>query len=166
RQRQGYADTLATAVAHVLINRDGPALQPGPRRYTRSWIRDGAIMAAALLRTGCTEEARAFVRWYAPHQRADGDVPCVVDRTGPDWLVEHDSHGELVFAVAECVRFGADRAFLDAMWPAVERATGFLERLRETRLGPEYETAEKRARHGLLPESASHEGYLAHPVHA
>ena len=25
-----------------------------------------------------------------------------VDENGPDWLVEHDSHGELVFAVAEC----------------------------------------------------------------
>ncbi len=161
-----YADTMHTAVAHVLAIRDGAALQPGPRRYTRSWIRDGAIMAAALLRMGCADEAQAFVRWYAPYQKDDGNVPCVVDRSGPDWLVEHDSHGELVFAVAECVRFGADRAFLDALWPAVERAVGFLERLRETRLASEYDTPEKQAFRGLLPESASHEGYLAHPVHS
>lgn len=159
---RAWADTMHTAVAHVLTLRDGAAIQPGPRRYTRSWIRDGAIMAAALLRMGCADEAQAFVRWYAPHQKDDGNVPCVVDRTGPDWLVEHDSHGELVFAVAECVRFGADRAFLEALWPSVERAVGFLERLRETRLATEYETAFR----GLLPESASHEGYLAHPVHS
>jgi len=164
--RRDHVDTMRTAVAHVLVERDGPALQPGPRRYTRSWVRDGAIMASALLRTGARAEAEEFVRWYAPHQRADGFVPCVVDRTGPDWLVEHDSHGQLVFAVAECVRFGADRAFLDALWPAVVRATRFLEGLRETRLAPEYETPEKRAFKGLLPESASHEGYLAHPVHS
>ncbi len=164
--RRAWADTMHTAVAHVLVLRDGAALQPGPRRYTRSWIRDGAIMAAALLRMGCAAEAREFVRWYAPHQKPDGDVPCVVDRTGPDWLVEHDSHGELVFAVADCVRFGADHAFLDALWPAVQRATGFLERLRDLRLAAAYETPEKRAFRGLLPESASHEGYLAHPVHA
>jgi hypothetical protein len=163
---QPHVDTMRTAVAHVLIERDGPALQPGPRRYTRSWIRDGAIMASALLRMGCVADAQQFVRWYAPHQKPDGNVPCVVDRHGADWLVEHDSHGELVFAIAECVRFGADRAFLDALWPAVLRATGYLERLRETRLAPEYETPEKRAFRGLLPESASHEGYLAHPVHA
>lgn len=164
--RRSYPDAMRTAVAHVLVERDGPALQPGPRRYTRSWIRDGAIMASALLRVGAVEEAQQFVRWYAPHQRADGFVPCVVDRSGIDWLVEHDSHGQLVFAVAECVRFGADRAFLDELWPAVQRATTFLEKLRETRIAPEYETPEKRAFRGLLPESASHEGYLAHPVHS
>jgi hypothetical protein len=164
--RRAYPDTLATAVGHVLINRDGPALQPGPRRYTRAWIRDGAIMAAALLRVGCTEEAVEFVRWYAAFQRDDGFVPCVVDANGPDWLVEHDSHGELVFAVAECFRFTGDRAFVAELWPAVTKAVRQLEELRATRLGPDYETPEKRARHGLLPESASHEGYLAQPVHS
>jgi hypothetical protein len=44
------ADSFRTAAGQILINRDGPALQPGPRRYTRSWIRDGAIMGAALAR--------------------------------------------------------------------------------------------------------------------
>jgi hypothetical protein len=161
-----HADAVRTAAGHVLINRDGPALQPGPRRYTRSWIRDGAIMAAALLRVGRRDEACAFTRWYATHQAPDGNVPCCVDRNGPDWLPEHDSHGELVYAVMECFRFTRDVAFLAEMWPAVQRAIAYLERLRATRLGPEYEAPELRARHGLLPESASHEGYLAHPVHA
>jgi hypothetical protein len=161
-----YVDTMRTAVAHVLVNRDGPALQPGPRRYTRAWIRDGAIMAAALLRSGCADEAQQFVRWYGGYQAADGNVPCAVDRTGADWLVEHDSHGELIFAVAECFRFTGDHAFLDEMWPAVARAAGYIEALRATRLGAEFETPDKRAFHGLLPESASHEGYLAHPVHS
>ena len=164
--RRAHPDTLATAIGHVLINRDGPALQPGPRRYTRAWIRDGAIMAAALLRVGCTAEAVEFVRWYAAFQRDDGFVPCVVDENGPDWLVEHDSHGELVFAVAECFRFTGDRAFVADLWPAVTKAVRCLEALRATRLGPDYATPEKRARHGLLPESASHEGYLAQPVHS
>ncbi len=38
--------------AHILINRDGPAIQPGPRRYTRSWVRDCVIMGAALAKAG------------------------------------------------------------------------------------------------------------------
>ena len=46
------------------------------------------------------------------------------------------------------------------------RAVDYIETLRNTRLTADYETPEKRARYGLLPESASHEGYLAHPVHA
>ncbi len=161
-----HAHALRTAAAQVLVNRDGPALQPGPRRYTRSWIRDGAIMAAALLRVGRHAEAGEFVRWYATYQAPDGNVPCCVDRNGPDWLVEHDSHGELIFAVMEYFRFTRDRAFLAEQWPAVQRAVAYLESLRATRLGPDFERPELRARRGLLPESASHEGYLAHPVHS
>jgi hypothetical protein len=101
-----------TATAHVLVTRDGPALQPGPRRYTRSWIRDGAMMSAALLRMGHAQEVREFIEWYAPHQRADGFVPCCVDSDGIDWLVEHDSHGQLLALIADHHRFTSDADFL------------------------------------------------------
>jgi hypothetical protein len=155
-----------TAAAQVLVNRDGAALHPGPRRYTRAWIRDGAIMAAALLRVRQSDEACAFVRWYATYQAADGNVPCAVDQNGPDPLPEHDSHGQLIFAVMECFRFTRDRAFLAEMWPAVRGAVAYLETLRAARLGPAFDAPEFRARRGLLPESVSHEGYLAQPVHS
>jgi F5/8 type C domain len=141
-----------TATAHILVTRSGPALQPGPRRYTRSWIRDGAMMSAALLRMGHAEEVREFIRWYAPNQRDDGFVPCCVDREGIDWLVEHDSHGELIALIADYYRFTSDRAVLEECWTFIDRAVGCIERL----LGPD----------GLLPISVSHEGYLAQPVHS
>ena len=48
----------------------------------------------------------------------------------------------------------------------MRKAARFIERLRATRLTPEYQTPEKVARRGLLPESASHEGYMAHHVHS
>ena len=89
-----------------------------------------------------------------------------MDRAGPDWLVEHDSHGQLIYGVMESFRFTGDRAFLKEMWPHVRKAARFIEKLRATRLTPEYQTPELRDRYGLLPESASHEGYLAHPVHS
>lgn len=158
-----HAAAVRTAAAQILVNRDGPALQPGPRRYTRSWIRDGAIMAAALLRVGERDAALEFVRWYVGFQADDGAIPCCVDRSGPDWLPEHDSHGEFVWLVMECFRFTGDRDLLVELRPAVDRALGCLTRLRASRLGPGFAGD---ARHGLLPESASHEGYLAHPVHA
>jgi F5/8 type C domain len=141
-----------TATAHILVTRSGPALQPGPRRYTRSWIRDGAMMSAALLRMGHVEEVREFIRWYAPHQRDDGFVPCCVDREGIDWLVEHDSHGQLIALIADYHRFASDDAFLEESWSFVDKAVGFIERsLDQT---------------GLMPISVSHEGYLAQPVHS
>lgn len=158
--------TFRTAAGHILINRDGPALQPGPRRYTRSWIRDGVIMGAALLRIGDRRALPEFIRWFAPYQRKDGFVPCCVDRAGPDWLVEHDSHGQLLYGVMESFRFTGDRAFLKKMWPHVRKAARFIEKLRAQRLMPEYQKPERKDRYGLLPESASHEGYLAHPVHS
>jgi hypothetical protein len=141
-----------TATAHILVTRCGPALQPGPRRYTRSWIRDGAMMGAALLRMGRRDEVLEFIRWYAPHQRADGFVPCCVDRQGTDWLVEHDSHGQLLALIADYHRFTSDRQFLEEMWPFVDKAVGCIEGL----LGSD----------GLMPISVSHEGYLAQPVHS
>jgi hypothetical protein len=141
-----------TATAHILVTRSGPALQPGPRRYTRSWIRDGAMMSASLLRMGHTQEVREFIRWYAPHQRADGFVPCCVDGEGTDWLVEHDSHGELLALIADYHRFTSDDAFLAESWTFIEKAVACIDGL----LGED----------GLLPISVSHEGYLAQPVHA
>ena len=141
-----------TATAHILVTRSGPALQPGPRRYTRSWIRDGSIMSAALLRMSRREEVLEFIRWYAPYQRADGFVPCCVDQNGADWLVEHDSHGQLIAAIADCYRFTADPRFLEESWPFVVKAVACIEGLLEE--------------DGLLPVSVSHEGYLAQPVHS
>jgi len=141
-----------TATAHILVTRSGAALQPGPRRYARSWIRDGTIMSAALLRMRHAKEVVEFIRWYAPYQRADGFIPCCVDRDGPDWLVEHDSHGQLIAVIADCYRFTADSRFLEDCWPFVAKAVGCIEGLLDES--------------GLLPVSASHEGYLSQPVHS
>jgi hypothetical protein len=158
------ADTYRTAAGQILINRDGPALQPGPRRYTRSWIRDGAIMGAALARAGDASVLTDFIRWYSPYQRDDGFVPCCVDRSGPDWLVEHDSHGQLIYAVMEAFRFARDKTLLQELWPAIRRAALFIEKLCES--STDGNKRQQGVTRGLLPISASHEGYLAQPVHS
>ena len=150
-----------TAASHILINRDGPAIQPGPRRYTRSWVRDCVIMGAALAKADCPHALRDFVRWYIQFQREDGFVPCVVDRDGIDWLVEHDSHGQLIWGIREVFRNDMSLEFAKSMWLPVSRAAEYIIHLRSLRMTPEFTSA-----YGLLPESASHEGYLAHPVHS
>ena len=62
---RNLADSVRSTIAYILINRDGPAIQPGSRSYARSWIRDGAGACAALLETGFPRQAREFLRWFA-----------------------------------------------------------------------------------------------------
>jgi hypothetical protein len=163
---QPLIDTLRTALAHVLINRDGPALQPGPRAYERSWIRDGALTSEALLRLGHEDVVGDFLRWYAPYQFASGKVPCCVDGRGADPVPENDSHGELIFLVSELYRYTRDRSLLEAMWPHVEAAAGYMDTLRQSERTAANFAPGRRAFYGLLPASISHEGYAAKPMHS
>lgn len=159
-------DCWRTCAGHILINRDGPAIQPGPRRYTRSWVRDCVIMGAALAKVGLSDPLHVFIEWYSSFQREDGFIPCVVDRDGVDWLVEHDSHGQFLWGIREVYRHQHDAGFLEAHLPHARKAAEYLLRIRQQRMTDEYRSDEQLSRYGLLPESASHEGYLAHPVHS
>lgn len=164
---QHFIDALRISAAHILINRDGPAFQPGPRRYACSWIRDGAVMAAAALRMGFNEEAKNFIKWYAQRQNVkDGQIPFAIDHEEHFEPPEHDNLGEFIFTIAECFRITKDMDFLKSLWPSVQRAIGRTEFLLNQRLTTKYLQSEFRAYYGLLPESVSHEGYLFQPVHS
>jgi len=158
-----FEESLRASLAWILVNREGPRIQPGPRCYRRSWIRDGVMTGTALAEMGFADELRDFLRWYAPFQLEDGRVPCGVDRHGIDLAVEHDSHGQLVWGVVEHARLTGDRALLRELWPRVLRAVDAIAALRSERTG---ESFRGDPRFGLLPESISHEGYASHPVHA
>jgi hypothetical protein len=161
-----FAQTLRSNVAWILVNRDGPAIQPGSRSYSRSWIRDGALTSAALLRLGHDSVARDFLEWFAPFQFDDGKVPCCVDRRGADPVAENDSHGELLYLAGEYYRFTKDRKTVEEVWPYLFKAARYIDSLRRQRRTPEYAAPAKRSFFGLLPESISHEGYSARPVHS
>jgi hypothetical protein len=163
---QPLIDSLRTALAHILITRDGPMLRPGARSYARSWIRDGAMMAESLLRLGHGDVAADYLRWYAPYQFASGKVPCCVDERGADPVPEHDSAGELIFLAAETYRYTRDRGLLQAMWPHVEAAARYLDILRRSQRTEANLSPVTRAFYGLLPASISHEGYSAKPMHS
>jgi hypothetical protein len=161
-----FGDALRSAVAQMLVARAGPALHPGTRTYQRAWIRDGALMDDALLALGIDDAPRAFVKWFASFQEANGRVPCCVDARGADPVPEHDSPGQLIYAIVSLYRHDHDVALLRELWPNVVRAVAFIESLRSQRLGDAWRTAEKRRFYGLLPESISHEGYWKHAVHS
>lgn len=179
-QARELEETMRANLGWVLVNRDGPGFQPGSRSYERSWIRDGSMTSAALLELGLVDEVRRFAEWYAPFQFESGKVPCVVDRRGPDPVPEHDSHGQLVWLISSVYRHTGDRAWLERMFPRVERAVEYIRSLRAQRLTAEFtdpaSTATRqepgkppvplRAFAGLVPESISHEGYSAKPMHS
>ncbi|MBP6749285.1 MAG: discoidin domain-containing protein, partial [Xanthomonadaceae bacterium] len=162
---QALVDTLRTSLAHQLISRVGPRLQPGTRSYARSWIRDGAMIAEGLLRMGREDAVRAYLDWYAPFQFDNGKVPCCVDDRGSDPVPENDSHGELIFAIADYARHTGDEAFLRRMWPHVRGAFDYMEVLRASER-TEANRALNPAFYGMMPVSISHEGYSAKPMHS
>jgi hypothetical protein len=163
---QPVADTLRTALAHILINRGGAALQPGARAYARSWIRDGAMMADELARVGHAAVGRDFVEWFAPYQFASGKIPCCVDGRGSDPVAENDSHGQFLYLVAQQYRYGRDGKWLRSLWPRVEAAVGYMDSLRLKERTAQNQTPERRAYFGLMPPSISHEGYSDKPAYS
>lgn len=165
---QWIADTFRAQQAYILVNRDGPAIQPGSRSYERSWARDGSMTSAALLALGHTQVVKEWIDWYGDHLFPDGKVPCVVDARGPDPVPEYDSQGEYIWAVANYYRYTGDDAFLEKHWPRVVKAIQYIEKLRAPFIGDDYRLGEwpKNAFCGLVPESISHEGYSAKPMHS
>jgi hypothetical protein len=158
------AATLQAQLRYILINRDGPSIQPGSRSYERSWIRDGSLTSAALLRLGRRQEVREFLEFYAEAVSPEGYVPCCVSTKGaPDPVPEHDSHGQFIFLVAEYYRHTKDRAVAEAMWPTVQRVVGYIDRLRHERMTAQYRGTPY---WGMVPASISHEGYSAKPMHS
>jgi hypothetical protein len=151
-----------------LINRDKAGIQPGSRSYERSWIRDGALTSSALLKSGIVQEVKDFIEWYADHQYENGKVPCVVDFRGPDPVPENDSHGELIYLIREYFNFTKDTAFLRSKNKIVLKAVEYIESLVAQRSTDHFRNGNDsiRAYYGLVPESISHEGYSAKPMHS
>ena len=140
-----------TATAHILVTRVGPPATRTPALHAfldQGWRDDERRVAAHGARGRspgvhplvCPPSAR---RWVCALLRGP---------EGTDWLVEHDSHGQLLALIADYHRFTADGQFLEESWTFIDKAVGCIERL----LGED----------GLLPISVSHEGYLAQPVHS
>jgi hypothetical protein len=159
-------NTLRAQLAYILVNNHGAQIHPGARSYARSWIRDGSMISAALLRLRHPEQVRSFLDWYAPYQFSNGKVPCCVDARGADPVPENDSHGELIYAIADYFRYSGDTAFLTKMWPHVTGAVAYMDSLRAQRLTTAYEHNDTRVYRGLFPQSISHEGYSAKPMHS
>ncbi|WP_337872845.1 discoidin domain-containing protein [Ignavibacterium sp.] len=161
-------NTYKSNLAYILINRDGFGIQPGSRSYERSWIRDGSLTSSALLKSGIVNEVKEFIDWYSEYQYENGKIPCVVDMRGPDPVPEHDSHGEYIFLLKQYFNFTKDTAILRKHNHRILKAVNYLKSLIDERSTDhfKYGNDSVRAYYGILPESISHEGYSAKPMHS
>ncbi|BDX38911.1 hypothetical protein CYCD_22660 [Tenuifilaceae bacterium CYCD] len=155
-------------LAYILINRDKTGIQPGSRSYDRSWIRDGALTSSALIKSGIVKEVKEFIDWYSLYLFEDGKVPCVVDFRGPDPVPENDSHGEYIYLIREYFNFTKDTAFLRDKNRQILKVVDYIESLIAQRSTDYYKNGNDsiRSLYGLVPESISHEGYSAKPMHS
>lgn len=161
-------NTIKSNLVYILMNRDKAGIQPGSRAYERSWIRDGSLTSSALLKNGIVSEVRDFIEWYASNLYENGKVPCVVDTRGPDPVPENDSHGQLIYLIREYFNFTKDTAFLKVHNKDVLKVVSYIKSLISERLKDQFMTGSDslRAFYGLVPESISHEGYSAKPMHS
>jgi len=92
----------------------------------------------------------------------------VVDFRGPDPVPENDSHGELIYLIREYFNFTKDTAFLRSMNEYVLKAAEYIGHLTAQRSTDHFMNGNDsiRAYYGLVPESISHEGYSAKPMHS
>ena len=166
-------DMLHAQIAYILINQTGKAIQPGPRNYNRSFIRDGSATAAVLMRMGLPGPARAYLHWFADHAvHENGLVSPIlsedgsVDRGfGSD--LEYDAQGEFVSLVADVARLDGGVQTVREYLPKVRVALHFIEQLRARTSAQDYQhdrEAPERFR-GLVAPSFSHEGYSV-PTHS
>lgn len=161
-------NTIKSNIAYILINKDYAGIQPGSRSYERSWIRDGSLTSSALLRFGLQKEVKEFANWYSNYLFENGKVPCVVDKRGPDPVPENDSNGEYILLMKQYFNFTKDTTFLRNKYNSIRNAVSYLEYLILQRSTDYYKNGNARIRafYGLLPESISHEGYSAKPMHS
>ena len=164
---QPLVDTLHTALAHILVTRDGPMLRPGTRSYARSWIRDGAMIAESLLRLGARAVCRrlsALVRAASIRRRQDPMLRRSARRRSGSRKTT--APGEFIFLAGEVYRY-TTTARCSRRCGRTSRSRGVSRTLRHRAAsGEPYAGMARLRRYGILPASISHEGYSAKPVHS
>jgi hypothetical protein len=170
---RSLVDMLRAQVAYMLINQTAHAMQPGPRNYNRSFIRDGSATAAILARMGMSQVARDYLKWYSDRAvHPNGLVSPILNEDGSvnrgfGSDLEHDSQGQFIWLVAEIARVDGGPSSVREFAPKVRLAAKFMEELRNRTLVASYAAdREAPARFsGLIAPSISHEGYSV-PTHS
>jgi len=122
-----------------------PAFQVGPRCYRGLWVVDGSFLLEAAAFLGRGREAREGIRYLLDFQREDGGFSLI------------DGHwketGIALWAATRHARLTGDRAWLETVWPRIQRGFAHIVSLR--RLASADASAPNC---GLIPEGFSDGG--------
>jgi hypothetical protein len=130
-----------------------PAFHVGPTCYRMVAVVDGSFLLEAVTYLGRGDEARAGIRYFFSHQRPDGGFGAFSQ--GPSYWKES---GIMLWAAARHAQLTGDKAWLEGVWPKLERAASFIHKLRQRA------SADPKApHHGLMPPGFS-DGGLAGDV--
>jgi hypothetical protein len=135
KQIQGLLDSCIRNIYQAREIKDGhPAFQVGPTCYRGTWAADGAFILEAVTYLGRTAEARAGLE-----QQVDKDQ-------GPGGFEFLKKSGLRLWMILRHAQLTADRAWLEKMWPRVQReVNNIIEYRRMTMNDP------NQANYGLMP---------------
>lgn len=96
----------------------------------KTWIRDSAVTALAMDTAGHHAEAAKYYNWLISEQNPDGSFGTTYNEWTGAFVSfvqpENDSIGIFLMGVLRHYQQTGDTAFRDAMWPAVQKAAGFI----------------------------------------
>ena len=105
------------------IKNGQPAFHVGPTCYRGLWVVDGAFLLESAALVGRAKDARAGIEYLLSHQKPDGSFEII----GRYWK----ENGIVLWTVTRHALLTQDKAWLEAVWPKLERTVAAIRHLRE-----------------------------------
>ena len=124
---QGLVDSSIRNIWQAREIKQGlPAFQVGPTCYRGLWIVDGAFLLEAATMLGAGQQARDGVAYELTHQKPDGRIEVMQSY----WK----ENGIVLWTCTRHARLTQDKAWLESVWPKLERIAAFIKKLRQDTL--------------------------------
>jgi hypothetical protein len=102
------------------------AFQVGPTCYRGLWIIDGAFLLEAATMLGAGDQARQGIHYELTYQKPDGRIEVLDDFS--------KENGIVLWTCARHARLTRDKAWLESVWPKLQRIAGHIRALRRQTL--------------------------------
>ena len=125
---QGLVDSSIRNIWQAREIKDGlPAFQVGPTVYRNLWIVDGAFLLETATLLGAGDEARNGIRYTLKQQKPSGAFEVL----SPLYFKEN---GIVTWTCIRHAMLTQDKAWLESVWPQLEKAIQYIHVLRERSL--------------------------------
>jgi hypothetical protein len=124
---QALVDSAIRNIWQAREIKNGVAVfQVGPTCYRGLWIADGAFLLEAAAMLGEGRQARNGVAYELTHQQPDGRIQVI-----PNFSKEN---GIVLWTCVRHAQLTQDKAWLEGIWPKLERIADYIKRLRRETL--------------------------------